>query len=356
MSVSGKEANKESEHDVVYGKPFSAFSQDEMKSTVSNYAGRFKANDIDPGEVFSGKRCLDAGCGYGRGSLFMLQNGATSVDAVDVSPTNVETAKKNLTAFGFENVNFHLTSIESLPFEDETFDVVWCYGVVHHGADTDACLKEISRVLKVGGQMKLFVYGSDGVFWYSIRRFREILKDISSEACLEAMRLIGVSTIDVSNYIDSWKTAYLRCYTHQDLGARLEELGFAPSAPQPYGLGYDQNHRKAICPEDAVWMGEGDLRYLLTKMGTNCGDAKALSNAEYGSEYPFAPAIVNMFGPIFDSLSKVVHGNPALAIAACRSIHEALFARLRDDPPFDAEAYKDHCLDVIHGVEAVKKS
>ena len=122
--------NRESEHDLVYGQAFAEFRREEIEATISNYANRFAANGIDPRKVFGGKTCLDAGCGYGRGSLFMLSNGAARVEAVDISLTNAETARQQLSAFGFENFRTRVASIERLPFEDESYDVVWCYGVI----------------------------------------------------------------------------------------------------------------------------------------------------------------------------------------------------------------------------------
>ena len=333
--------SRECEHDLVYGLPFSNFKAKEIDETISNYAQRFSVNSFNPQDIFQGKRCLDAGCGYGRGSLFMLQNGAAMVDAVDISPTNIATTSRQLTGFGFDNVRTHASSIECLPFEDETFQVVWCYGVIHHAANTDACLQELGRVLKVGGQMNLFVYGSGGVFWYSMRRFREILNQFPGESLIAAMRLMGFSTIEISNFIDSWKTAYLRCYTHDDLVARLRDLGFADPTPQAFGCGYDLNHRKSIYPSDQDWMGEGDLRYLLTKTSCPKNQGPPLSNSEYGSDIPFASQLEERFGPWFKKLADALHDDVLLASAACGYIHRELFALLRKPKAFEPEEYSN---------------
>ena len=317
--------SKEKEHDLIYGQPFSEFKTNEIEETVSNYSKRFAANGLVPEKVFQGKSCLDAGCGYGRGSLFMLRSGATSVDSVDISSTNVQTTNQQLVKFGFDNFRTHISSIENLPFDDESFDVVWCYGVIHHAANTDACLRELVRVLKVGGQMKLFVYGSGGVFWYTMRRFREILTPFSGESLLAGLHLMGFSTIETSNFIDSWKTAYLRCYTHNDLSARLTDLGFDEPNSQPFGCNYDLNHRKSLYSGDSVWMGEGDLRYLLTKSTRPKNQGPQLSNSEYGSNLSFASQIEDLFGSLFIRLADVVRNDALLASAACGHIHRRPF-------------------------------
>lgn len=339
--------NREQEHDFVYGQPFSQFKKAELEATVDNFDIRFRANSIDAGSLIQGQNCLDAGCGGGRGSIYMMRNGARSLEYVDISPTNVDTTTRRLQELDFENINGTVANIETLPFEDGVFDFLWCYGVVHHAADTDACLKEISRVLKVGGTAFIFIYGSGGIFWYSMRQLRRILTTFTSKQCLNAMKAEGFSAVEMSNFLDSWKTPYLRCYTQADASARLKELGYEGTRPWPFGTGYDLNHRKNTYPEDAVWMGEGDLRYLLTKTGLPRGECHRLPSGELGSDLPFHPFIVDPFDPLFERLGRVVAGDPHRAVAACGYVHRALYALLREDRAFDSAAYENVIRSVV---------
>ena len=155
----------EKHHNIVYGKTFSKLKEYQIRELVNNYLRRFKVNKINPKKIFKNKKCLDAGCGFGRGTLFMLSNSAKFVTALDISENNIETARKNIKKFGFKNFKILKKNISKLPFKDETFDVVWCYGVIHHAKNTDKCLKELTRVLKKNGHLKLFVYGSGGIYW-----------------------------------------------------------------------------------------------------------------------------------------------------------------------------------------------
>ena len=326
-------------HDVVYGAPFSEFRRNDVEETIKNYTDRFAANKVDPQSVFGGKTCLDAGCGYGRGSLFMYSNGASHVSAVDISDNNVESATRNVKEFGFRGFDCKKASVANLPFDDEAFDVVWCYGVIHHAEETDTCLQELARVLKPGGQLFIFVYGSGGIFWYSIRRFRKILNSVSPEACIAGARLMGFSTIEISNFIDSWKASNLRCYTRNHVTHRLQSLGFNAGQPWSFGMIYDTNYRRNTFEGDAIWMGEGDLRYLVTKTHKKKMDSVPLDNNEGGSQIPFDEVIVNRFGPLFDSLQKRVSCSPMTAIASCGYIHRKIFKLFRDPQPFNPEDY-----------------
>ena len=43
-------------------------------------------------------------------------------------------------------------------FPDDSFDVVYSYGVMHHSPDTPQCVREARRVLKPGGQARIMIY------------------------------------------------------------------------------------------------------------------------------------------------------------------------------------------------------
>ena len=117
-------SNLESQHDTVFGKTLAAYTKPEMEEFVGFFTQRFANNNISPTEVFADKTCLDAGCGNGRGSIFMMSNNARHVDFADISPTNIKSTTQNLVDFGFTSFVGHETSLETLPFEDESFDFV----------------------------------------------------------------------------------------------------------------------------------------------------------------------------------------------------------------------------------------
>lgn len=338
--------NLEHQHDDVYGKSFALYGKKELEEFIEPLAERYERNGIDPVEAFSGKACLDAGCGNGRGAVYMMSNGAKSVDTVDISPKNIESTTRNLKLFGHSNFECHLSSLETLPFEDNTFDFVWCNGVIMHTANPDVCLAEISRVLKVGGQAWVYVYGSGGVYWYAMRRFREALKVLDIDSCLDGLQLMRYPVRYVAEFIDDWKVPYLRAYTHADFGGKLETLGYEPNKPLERGVVYDTSEKRTTYPHTIDWMGEGDLRYFLTKISEPQETDHSISNSEYGSDVPFHANIINRFKPLFDDVIGDSSTSPLVTLARCAYVHKGLRDLLSEEGELDLDAFENVLRDV----------
>ena len=110
-----------------------------------------------PDEV-KGKRILDAGCGTGIFSIIFARHGADEVIGLDISAGSLTTARKLKENFNLNNVDFHQADMLHLPFPEESFDVVWAWGTVHHTIDPWRAMEELIRVLKPGGSIHLAVY------------------------------------------------------------------------------------------------------------------------------------------------------------------------------------------------------
>ena len=98
-----------------------------------------------------GKIILDVACGYSMTPVILALAGAT-VYAVDVAPKTIATVQKFAEYKGVKHqLNVHVGPVESLPFEDETFDIVFGGAALHH-FQLDAAAQEIKRLLKLGGR------------------------------------------------------------------------------------------------------------------------------------------------------------------------------------------------------------
>ncbi len=102
----------------------------------------------NPKSKIQNPKILDVGCGTGA-NLEMLANFGTA-EGVDVSDDALEFCRQ-------KGLKAHKGLAESLPFADESFDVVTALDVVEHLDDDLAGLKEMNRVLKTGGKTLIFV-------------------------------------------------------------------------------------------------------------------------------------------------------------------------------------------------------
>lgn len=101
---------------------------------------------------FAGRKVLDAGCGSGRYTHALASYGASEAIGVDFSPINISNANRlNSNYIKNSLVRFELADVRRLPFADQSFDIVFSNGVVHHLPEPREGVRELLRVLKPGG-------------------------------------------------------------------------------------------------------------------------------------------------------------------------------------------------------------
>lgn len=125
------------------------------ESAAESFAG--VANPFALGPLGPGERVLDVGSGAGTDSLVAAQmvGGSGRVTGIDMTPQMLAKARAAAAELGAENVDFVSGEVESLPFADESFDVVISNGVIDLLPDKDAVFAEIHRVLAPGGRIQV---------------------------------------------------------------------------------------------------------------------------------------------------------------------------------------------------------
>lgn len=106
---------------------------------------------------FSGKKVLEIGLGQGADAEQIIKRGGI-YSGVDLT---AEAAKRTETRFRLKNLDYEEVkqgSVLELPFADNSFDIIFSHGVLHHVPDIKQAQKEIYRVLKPDGELIVMFY------------------------------------------------------------------------------------------------------------------------------------------------------------------------------------------------------
>jgi len=109
--------------------------------------------------VAAGKAILEIGVGAGADFQNWCAHArhATGVDLTEKAIALTE-ERLALNAISTERYTLRTADAENLPFDDDSFDLVYSWGVLHHTPNTGRAFREVFRVLKPGGVLKAMVY------------------------------------------------------------------------------------------------------------------------------------------------------------------------------------------------------
>ncbi|MBV9366074.1 MAG: class I SAM-dependent methyltransferase [Solirubrobacterales bacterium] len=121
-----------------------------LQSRISLYANTDGENPhdliIDLVRAWRPCRVLDVGCGTGAIARPLQDIPGCDVHAIDASPQMVEVTRRR-------GVAAEVADVQALPFADEQFDGVIAAWMLYHVQDLDRGLREIKRVLRIGGHL-----------------------------------------------------------------------------------------------------------------------------------------------------------------------------------------------------------
>jgi ubiquinone/menaquinone biosynthesis C-methylase UbiE len=134
------------EYDAKWGIDFGEVGQRQVRLKLVKALGGLKGRSFGD--------ALEIGSGTGYFSLNLVQLGVIErLTATDISPGMLSRLATTADALGLEDVTTVETEAETLPFEDESFDLVFGHAVLHHIPDLDKAFAEFRRVLRPGGMI-----------------------------------------------------------------------------------------------------------------------------------------------------------------------------------------------------------
>jgi SAM-dependent methyltransferase len=134
------------EYDAKWGIDFGGIGQDQVRAKLVKALGG--------GEVGRFDDALEIGSGTGYFSLNLMQQGLIGrLTATDISPGMLSQLASTAEGLGLDDVTTVVTEAETLPFDDESFDLVLGHAVLHHIPDLDRAFAEFKRVLRPRGRV-----------------------------------------------------------------------------------------------------------------------------------------------------------------------------------------------------------
>jgi ubiquinone/menaquinone biosynthesis C-methylase UbiE len=129
-------------------------------------------NPIELAELKGDETVLDLGCGIGS-DVFLaadkfLDKGR--VIGLDKNPERIQTAREKATESHYTNVEFCVGTVENLPFDNSSIDVVISNCVINYSIDKLAVFKEIRRILKSKGRFIISDLVIEGSFSESVKQ------------------------------------------------------------------------------------------------------------------------------------------------------------------------------------------
>jgi SAM-dependent methyltransferase len=103
-----------------------------------------------------GQRVLEIGVGLGADHQRFAEAGA-NLHGIDLTERAIDNTRLRLQTFGLSS-ELAVGDAENLAFSDDSFDVVYSWGVLHHSPDTSRAIAEVHRVLKPGGSARIMIY------------------------------------------------------------------------------------------------------------------------------------------------------------------------------------------------------
>lgn len=114
---------------------------------------------------FQNKDVLEIGIGQGADAMQIVKRGA-NYHGIDLTETSVCRIKERFEYFNIPYKEVQVANAENIPYPENTFDIVYTHGVIHHSPNIEKIVDEIYRVLKPNGKAVVMLYHKNSFNYY----------------------------------------------------------------------------------------------------------------------------------------------------------------------------------------------
>ena len=255
-----------------FGFQWNLFRKTQLDSHTNKDISRDRVSKvIDFGEDISSHsvKILEAGSGAGRFTEIIAEEHATvyTFDYSNAIDANYENNKK------FSNLNFFQADILDIPFKDNYFDIIICFGVIQHTESPYSTFSSLVKKLKPGGKIYIDVYSKN---WHTYLWSKYILRPVTTripkEILFKYIKQFTPMFIPITRFLKS-------CFGK--VGMRISpiveysELGLSEEQNKEWSIldTFDMYSPKYDLPQSinevTKWFKESNLRDISVKYGPN---------------------------------------------------------------------------------------
>ncbi len=249
----------------VYGMLWDKFKLDMFKEETLHIMDERFSGNVNFTD-YKDKIILDLGTGSGRYAMCLAMiTKAKMVYAVDLHEDSLNKAIEISKLLKIKNIKFIKANVLNTQFKDNTFDFVFCNGVLHHTESIEKGIKEIYRVLKPGSKAFIYIYGAGGIFWYSRKRMNKFMKKIPQTYSMKVLELIGMPS-NRFIFADNWYVPKEEHTTTKQILHYIETVGFKNPVKLLSKRETDLDNPNVMAsPYFKLIYGDGEHRYFATK-------------------------------------------------------------------------------------------
>ena len=246
---------------IVYGKFWEKFSKKENLNSKTYILDRFKNFKSFKKNFFKNKSVIDVGCGGGRYSNALILLGAKKVVGIDYGDNGLKLAKSN---YKSKNLSFEKQNVLNIKHKDNSFDIVYSNGVIHHTRELKKGIKELVRICKPGGYIYLYLYGRGGIYWNARKKMNNLMKEIPQNYSQNVLDLIGMP-YNRFIFMDNWYVPIEKHPSHKEVYKIINSCNVSNIEKMISGRSTDlETGLKKYIGSKIIW-GEGEIRLLIKK-------------------------------------------------------------------------------------------